>query len=132
MELTVQHPDFSYDELGEFSTEEVRQRLVTHDWSAGREAYIRHMADHGRACPPSLYASKHDDYCLHLYATKGDGFEVAVLVPRPNRLWGIFPLSSTSSVVRVGESLDELLPIVDAFLANDAQQMIDWFDRAVV
>jgi hypothetical protein len=131
MELTVQHPDFSFDELGEFSSEEIRQRLVEHEWAAGREAYIQHMADQGRACPPSLYASKSDSYCLHLYATR-DGFEAAVLIPRPKKLWGLFKIAPTSSIVRTAESLDDLLPLVDAFLASSGPQMIELFDRDVV
>ena len=110
MELTIQHADFSFDELGEFSSDDVRRQIVDHDWDAGRAAYIQQMADNGRACPPSLYASKSDDYCLHVYATQDGGFEVAVLIPRANKLWGIFSLSPTSSVVRVGDTLDELMP----------------------
>ena len=97
VELTVQHADFSFDELGEIPPDEIRRRLIEHDWAAGRAAYIQHMADHGRACPPSLYASKSDDYCLHVYATKDGGFEVAVLIPRPKKLLGILTIAPTSS-----------------------------------
>ena len=98
LELTVQHPDFSYDELGEFSSDEVRQRIIDHTWDAERARFVQQSADTGRACPPSVYAAKSDDYCLHIYATDREGFEVAVLVPRPHKLWGLLRLSTTSSV----------------------------------
>ena len=132
LELTVQHPDFSYDELGEFTGDEVRQRIVDHNWDDEREVFIHQAADTGRACPPSVYASKSDDYCLHVYTTDRDGFEAAVLLPRPHKLFGLLKLSATSSVIRAADTLDGLMPVVDAFLANDAQSMMDMLDREVV
>jgi len=132
LELTVQHPDFSYDELGQFSADDVRQRIVEHAWDAQRAEFIRQNADTGRACPPSVYAAKSDDYCLHIYATDAEGFEAAVLVPRPHKLFGLLKLSSTSSVIRTTDTLEELMPLVDAFLANDAQAMMEMLDREVV
>ena len=132
LELTVQHPDFSYDELGEFSSDEVRQRIVDHEWEAERARFVRQAADTGRSCPPSVYAAKSDDYCLHIYATGDEGFEAAVLVPRPHRLFGLIKLSATSSVIRMANSIEELVPLIDAFLANDALAMMDMLDRELV
>ena len=127
-ELTIQHPDFTHEELGEIEEQDVRARILDHPWAEEFEARRRQLAENGRACPPSVYIAKREDYCLHVYATAEDAFEVAVLVPRPLKLWRFIPLAPTSSIIRAADTLEELLPVVDAFVANDAAEMMELFD----